>query len=174
MKRYVLVLLVSILSSGIYAQHKSDRKIRKQEKIAREYAAIKELISTNQFEFEATWAIPQRGTRINLITNRGFFELDNETLTFFFPYFGETHISTTNSGRISYDYTGSWENYTVTHNNEKHHSIIKGNTLYKNERLEFILKVSASGLATFSITSSHRERIRYEGEFKALSDATSK
>ena len=146
----------------------------KQEKKEKGYPEIKELIENKQYEFEAIWAIPQAGKRINLITNRGFFQQDGDNAKLFFPYFGQTHIVTNNLGKVSYDYTGTWIDYKVDYVDDKYEIILTANAEKNGERMQYILKVGYTGIATLVITSSHRDRIRYQGEFKKYSPSESK
>jgi len=166
MRNVIIIVALLFTFTGVYGQSKADRKLRKQEKKEKGYAKIKEIVENKQFEFEALWAIPQAGTRINLITNRGFLQQDEEQVNLFFPFFGQTHIVTNNLGKVSYDYTGTWIDYKEEYEDDNYEIRLTANVEKDGERMEYVLKVGYSGIATLIITSSHRDRMRYEGELK--------
>ncbi len=170
MKKYIFIILFSFLGFTLSAQQeKLSRKEKKEQQRNKDFQDIKTLVDSGEFEFNATWALPREGTRINLVTNRGFLNYEAEHLRFYFPFFGETHISTSTNGRISYDYEGQWENYQVSYDDDKRKITITGEATHnESEHLQFILKVSYSGYSTLSIVSSFRARIRYEGFLEAL------
>jgi len=133
MKKVVFILaLICFSFNNVKAQTKAERK---QEKIAlkiKKYEKIKNLVHSRNFLFTADFVKPQRGARINLITNLNFLKIEEDITNIFMPYFGVVNTAVSQyNGPANIDIEDiSIKKYAIDFNDEKQKITIKSILLY--------------------------------------------
>jgi hypothetical protein len=166
MKKIFIAALFFVLIIPVNAQSKKELKRQKAEE---EYAALKELINSKNFIFEADWTTTQKGNRINLTTNPNFLKIEGDQVTADMPYFGVAHTAIgMGSGEAGIKFEGNPKDYKVEFNDKKLKAIIKFDATNKSENFDVILSVYKSGSASLNITSSKRNSITYDGRITEI------
>ena len=174
MKKHILILVVLVFGMQLsFSQTKAEKKAAKQEKQEQDFAAVKTLLETKQFTFEATWATTQSGKRINLIGNPNVLILDEETTTGDLPYFGVVQM-TAYGGTGGIKFEGNYQDYKLNFNDKKRLGIITYSIYNNTENFTVTIRVFGPESASVHIYSSNRNGITYDGSIKALDLDTDK
>jgi len=160
-------LFFAIVASPGFSQSKSEKKKLKEENAAKEYEAAKSLINSQSYNFIGNWATTQKGRRLDITTNTGYFRIDSNHADINLPYFGTVH---TPSVRLNKEagiiFKGIVENYTVDFDDEKQKIIVKFSAKGENDPFDFILTVFSNEGARLDVFSTVRNSIYYDGELK--------
>jgi hypothetical protein len=142
----------------------------KKEKQAAKTAAIKKMVDSVNFVFEADMAIPQTGESRQL-TSEYDLSVVKDTVTAFLPYFGRAYLAPSpgeTEGGIKFTSTnfiyeakqkknGSWEIFIKP----------KDNNIADWRHVEQLrLTISSDGYASLQVTSSNRDPISFYGYIK--------
>jgi hypothetical protein len=87
LKKLISSLLFIVLITGVSAQKKEERKIKRQ----KAYIECLQLIESGEFKFEAEKAYPQSGVSIDLTTNYGFLKISENKSECDLPFFGRAY-----------------------------------------------------------------------------------
>jgi len=167
MKKIVLTLLILIFMVPAIAQTKAEKKKMKQEKAAKGYALLKDLVNKGQINFEADWATTNTGLRINLIGNPNFLKIDGKKADIDMPFFGTAHSASVGfDGNGGIIFKGEIDNYSVDFNDKKQHVTIKFSTKEKSKSFDFTLTLFGNKNGSLSVSSNSRSNITYSGAFK--------
>jgi type II secretory pathway pseudopilin PulG len=154
----LLIPLLTIVSFSGRAQSQADQKKQAQ------YAALKSLIESRQYSFDAQSATTMKGRTIQLSNGYGL-KLNKDSLQVDLPYYGRAYSTdyppSSNQGiqfnSVQSSYfadtvkKGGWD-ITIKPKNTK------VNTIY--------LSVSTSGYCTVRVSSSNRNPISYYGTIR--------
>lgn len=167
MKNSILFLLISILcSTAVLSQSKKELKA---EEAIKEYEAMKTLIESQNFEFEANWATSQQGRRINLGSNSNFLRIKNDSAEIYLPYFGTLTsgaAAKTNDGSI--EFAGIIDNYEMTLDDKKQQISVQFNATTKNDRFQFRMTIYKGGNTLVNLNSNYRSVIKYDGKTRKI------
>jgi hypothetical protein len=133
----------------------------KQQKQNEEQAAIKALVDSRQFIFEAQSATPMRGTTRQL-TSVYTLKLNRDTLQADLPYFGRAYIVTYGSTETGIAFKTSDFDYAIEDAKKGGWNISLSPKKIKDVN-KMSLFVSASGYGTLQVTSNTREMISFYG-----------
>ena len=152
----------------MFSQTKQDKKRDKKAQKEIEYIAIKELIDSKSYEFEASWANAQRGARVSLIGRSNYLRIKGDSIYTNLSYFGARNGTSgyTDSGGI--EINSVFDSYKVEHNDKKAKTIIKISVKNSSESFDLILAVYGGGNGVVTILGSTRSNISYEGEFSEI------
>ena len=165
-KKVVLVLLVLGLSVNGFAQTKKEKKELKLAKEEAKYAALKSLVDSGSYRFEAENLSTTKGFRRNINGENYFLKVDGGNSEAALPYVGVAQSAGYGSAS-GIVFNTVMENYEVTYNDKKRRAVIEMNVKADNESLQVIINAS-SGLSTVSVTSSKLIRISYDGKISSL------
>lgn len=129
-----------------------------------DYRELQELVSSRDFEIENEWAMPLRGSAINLIGNPNHIRFEGDSVDVYLPYFGVRHsgggYGRTDGGII---YEGIVENLDIVENEERRNLVLKFEGQRGNENLQFFITLFPNGRAFTNVSSSQRDAISYQG-----------
>ncbi len=157
--------MILVISNGIFAQTKEEKKAMKAKAEQEELAKTKALIDSGTFTFVADWANSQKGGRINMMSNPNYLKIENETADVFLPYFGV--VQTPNlMGKGGIEFSGEVNDYKVDFNDKKQKTLIRFNARNGSESFTINLTVFKNGNASLMVSSSGRNSISYDGKIK--------
>ena len=130
-----------------------------------EYNQILEEIEDWEFEIENEWANPTQYSRVNLLGNPNRIKFENDSVKVFLPFFGERYAGggyNNDGGVIKYE--GIPKELHIQENPEEGTVDISFEGNRNTESLDFLITIYSNGVARTSVTSSQREKIRYDGK----------
>ena len=117
MNKILPLFLLVFFSHNLLAQSKKEEKAEIAEN---EFVKTKKLIDSEQYTFNADWAITSGGRRINLIGNPNYVKINKDSVDVVLPYFGVAHSANpTLGGDGGIKYNGTASNYKVKVNDKK-------------------------------------------------------
>ncbi|MDT0677012.1 DUF4251 domain-containing protein [Autumnicola musiva] len=129
----------------------------------------RELVNSRKFEIENDWAVPLRGSMINLIGNPNSIRFKGDSVDVFLPYFGVRHSGGGYGDAGGIEFKGSPRNVSIEESNKDGLQLkFEGND--GNENLQFIVNIFSNGNTTISVNSSQRDAIRYRGNIGPLKE----
>jgi len=165
MKKVILiiaVLMVSILT--VEAQEKKiDKKQERKEKAEQAYKQTKALIESGEFVFDAVWAFPQNGTRVDITGNNNRLEFRENITKGSLQFFGTAYTSRRSTFNQGIVMDGPVKEWQVLPNDRGHQVTVRFNTKKKREVYDVDISVAANGYAVVVVSSSLRDLMRYEG-----------
>ncbi len=160
-KKSIIILFVFLLSfSYIQGQTKKEKK-----KALREegYQKAKELVNSKKIDFEADWALAQRGTRINLIGNSNYLRIKGDSVFTYLPYFGvRTGGAYGDGGGIKIQ--NVLKNLKIDFDDDKQRVRLKFNASDSFENIDFVMTIFSNGNTSITAYSNTRSSISYDGE----------
>lgn len=150
-----------MISSISFAQSKKEKKAAES---AKKYQEMLALIESKEYEFQADFATPQSGNRINLVTNPNFMKINKDSANIFLPYFGRSFsggASMTGEGGIVFN--GIMDDYELTVNEKKQKIMVQFRGKTKSESYVFNLTIFGGGNTLINLNSNYRSVIKYEG-----------
>lgn len=163
--KHLIFSLFLLAGLSAFGQTKAEKKEAEQ----KAYEDLKNQVNNSDFQLIANWANTQRGRRINLIGTPNYLNFGKKKIKADLPYFGVAQMSNYNSpGGIIFEL----ENPEVVKefNDKKRSIVFKFSAKNGNEAFNCTLTLYKNNTATFSVFSSHRDNISYDGNitFKAL------
>jgi hypothetical protein len=165
MKFISTVILLASISFVSFAQE--SKKEAKNRQKAEQYKIMLQLIQSGKFEFIGRRATTQKGNQIDLSSRANFLRIDDGNASASMPYFGVArNAAYGSSGGIEFD--GKPENYRVEENDKKFKAIIKFRIKEKAEVYDCTLTITTVENVSFSVISSVRSSISYQGRVGPL------
>ncbi len=155
-------------SIPLEAQTKAELKQEKKEK---DYQNMVSLVKSGNYQYEAQWANPIGGSRVNLLTTPNYLYFKGSQMDLHFPFFGTLRtVNTYNSSDIGINFKGEPQNYRVNYDDKKQKITIRFEGDTEGEFLQFNLSISGDGNAYLVVNSSGRSTINYDGILKKQND----
>lgn len=124
---------------------------------------LQQLVDQRHFEIENDWAIPLRGSQINLIGNPNYIRFKNDSVELFLPYFGVRHSGGGYNSEGGIKYEGIAQDLEIRKNKAGNTEILfEGQQ--QSESLDFRITLYPNLNAQTHVTSSQRDPISYKGE----------
>jgi len=160
--KYLLASIFLFLSITSFGQHS------KAEKKQARYQAVLDLIETEQFEYTANAANPQRAPRIDLTTNPNYLRVDKGKAAAEIPYFGRSFSGgySSSDGGIRFD--NEFDSYEVDKNDKKRRVMIRFSIKGEDDSYRCTLSIASLESATLSVISNKKQTISYTGRIRAL------
>lgn len=161
----VSVLVLSCLQTATAQEAKTQKKAAKAE-------AIKKMIDSANYVFEANYVIPLRGGSKQLTSDYDF-KVSKDTITAFLPYYGQAYVapvSDPNEGGIKFT-TANYSYTTKARKNGGWEILIKPkdrNISDWRDVQSLMLTVSANGYASLQVLSSNRDAITFDGTIEKV------
>lgn len=156
--RYSLLLLfTALVSSNIV--HAQDSK---EERIAAQAAAVKNLIESKNYVFVPTSVSPQSG-RTRQLTSSYFLKISKDTVESDLPYFGRAYTAPINSSDAGINFTSTNFEYTETLGKKGAWNItikLKDQT----QAREMNLTIFSNGRTDLIVSSNSRQSISFSGD----------
>ncbi len=149
-----IIILVSVLSFSCGSSVNRDTAADEN---------LQQLISERHFEIENDWAMPLRGSQINLIGNTNYIRFKNDSVDLFLPYFGVRHTGGGYNSEGGIKYEGIARNLDFSQDKDSN-TVISFEGRRKSESLDFRIVLYPNMKAYTNVTSSERDPISYRGE----------
>jgi hypothetical protein len=164
MKALIKIFLALFIAFAAIAPATAQTK--KSEKKAAKAAAIKQMIESKDFTFEANYAYPSYGIQRYLTPNYDL-RVTKDTVVSFLPFMGVAYSGAafTNSDDNGIKFTST--NFTYTSQERKNgtfYVVIKPKDAKNANQLA--LTISPNGYADLSVLSTYREQMRFTGIIK--------
>ena len=167
LKRGFLALLPGILFIFLSSCGSGQSAAEQQQ----EFQELAELVESRQFEIVNDWALPLRGSRVNLIGNTNFIRFEGDSINAQLPFYGVRHSGGGySSGYGGFEFEGIPENLQIEHNREDGKIVIAFEANDENENMNFNIILYSNGTARTSVTSSQRDSMSYQGEVSVYRD----
>jgi len=147
---------------------------------------LDELVTLKSFRIESDWARPlntnamnwasQAGLmpsgsgpgQVNLIGNPNFLQVYGDTVQAYLPYYGEQQMGAGYGGKNAIECKGIPRDYTAVKMDTGSGYDIAFKLTEGTESFDFKIALFSNLKSSISVTSSHRNPIRYEGTVRAL------
>ena len=162
----VIIMVLFIAPSLSFGQSSSHQKDKKQTLLATRFQESKLLADSACFTFTANFANSLIASNVPLMGLQYDLQVNGDSIKVFLPYYGISRIAPAyGSGDRGIKYVGLIDDYQVKINEHKKRVIITFKSTDNNqESFKYTLFFGASGAATLSINSSHRDQISYFGD----------
>ncbi len=162
------IFIFFVASIPSEAQTKAELKQEKKEK---DYQNMVSIIKSRNYQYEAQWANPIGGNRINLLTTPNYLNFKDNKMDLHFPFFGTLQtVNTYSTSDIGINFKGEPQNYRVKYDDKKQKITIRFDGDTEGEFLEFNLTIGGEGNAYLVVNSSGRSTINYDGTIKKQND----
>lgn len=123
--------------------------------------AIKNLVESGNYVFEAQSAMPLRG-QVRQLTFGYDLRVSKDTLASYLPYFGRAYVAPINLSESGLSFTSTDYNYAVKPRRKGGWDVtIQTNDQKDNKRM--LLRIQESGYASLQVTSNDRQPISFNG-----------
>ncbi|WP_297795957.1 DUF4251 domain-containing protein [uncultured Eudoraea sp.] len=169
MKNTLFKILVLLLVTGsLTAQSKNEKQQKKEAGKNTAFEAIKNLVDSGSYIFDATRATAIGAGEVSLATNINRFIVKDGELNMDLPYFGVVRGAGGYNKNPGIAYKGIPDKYEVEHIDNKRRTVIRIGVRSGTERHDLKLTVGYAGQTTINVISSARNSINYYGYLKPL------
>jgi len=166
--KYLMMLLFvfGLVVNPITAQTKKEIKEVKAQK---EYEAMKIVINSKKYIFDATWISTSRGRRINISSGSNSITVAQDSTKASMQFFGEVYsIRNTSEGGVKFD--NKIENYQVQFNDKKRRVTVSFNVRHKSEHYLISMSIGKSGYTYVDVSSNNKSNVTYDGNVSAIKE----
>jgi hypothetical protein len=162
----ILVVIVILLgfNQAAFSQSKKELKV---EKAIQEYQAMKELINSKQYVFEAGWISTTRGTRINIAGGSNRIAVVQDSAKASLQFFGEVTSIRFDDGE-GVEFNNKMEDYQVKFDDEKRRITVSFKAKYKSETYNIYMSITKSGTTYVDVNSNNKRSVTYDGKITAI------
>ncbi|MRS02764.1 DUF4251 domain-containing protein [bacterium] len=167
MKKLMIVFLMLASAGMVLGQEtKMTGKEKKAARKAEQIANTKTLVEAGAWQFNATRMTPMSGRSSNL-TSSYRVVVDSSKVDSYLPYSGRAYS-------VNYGTTDSPMSFKGEISEFKKEESPKGGwtvtfkTRNKNDRLEYIFRISETGSTTLSVNSNDRQPVSYSGDLTEI------
>ena len=170
MKRLIKIFAAAVLVLAFV--NAANAQNSRQERKAKEQAAIKNMVDKNHFYFVADYALPMTGATRQL-TSIYDLKVTKDSIIAFLPYYGTAHMAPNPSDAMDGGIKFTSTRFSFTQKEEKKGGwqiTIKPkdhNISDWRDVQELTLDISKSGYASLSVISSNRDPIEFQGNVVA-------
>jgi len=165
MKKLILILCaITIFSSSLIAQTKKELK---EQKASEEYEAMKILVNSRVFVFDAAWISTTRGSRINIASGSNSIAIAQDSTKAAMQFFGEVN-SIRFSGNEGVEFNNIMNDYQVKFNDKKKNIIVSYRVKNKSENYNVSMTITKSGNAYVDVYSNVKRNVTYDGKVSAI------
>lgn len=169
MKKYVVFLMIALVSMGLQAQDKQklsrkERRALEKEKIIEK---IKTLVDTKAFVFTPNQAIPVSMQAVNL---SGIFsaQIKNDTINCYLPFYGRAYTADYASHDGPFTFVLPIKNYNLEKTKKGY--LVKFEVKHNMDNISFYFNIGTSGYTTLNMSSTNRQSMSYYGVIDDLQE----
>ncbi len=156
-----MALLAFTVFSAAYGQ-----TTKKQKNAAAKLAAIKGMIDSAKYVFEANYAYPMRGTQKNLTSDYDV-RVSKDTIVAYLPYYGRAYIAPQDPTEGGIKFTSTKFTYVKEQRKNGNWRIVikpkDNNTTDWRDVRQLMFDITPSGYASLQVISSNRDPISFNG-----------
>ncbi|MFC7357184.1 DUF4251 domain-containing protein [Jejudonia soesokkakensis] len=131
---------------------------------------LQQFVQTKNFEFEADWALPLGGNRINLISNPNYLRLRGDSISTYLPYFGVRRSGFSNTSNTGIQIEGVYTDLKIKDEPSKNKIELNFDVKDESEFYSVHMIIYGNGRTSVSFNSIHRDYIQYEGNIERYLD----
>ena len=163
MKNILLLNLVLLISVYATAQQENSKKELRQQRNSEEFAALREMIDSGKYEFQAQKFLSRKGRSIDLTTHTAYLRVDSVNTEAVLPYFGQAYNVGYSSDAGGINFRGEIIDLKQSVNERKQSITLTFSVKESTDTFDCTLTVFRSGSATLTITSQKRDPANYNG-----------
>ncbi len=134
------------------------------------YNALKDLLTSRNFEIENEWAYPSGGGNINLIGNTNFIRFQGDSVEIYLPYFGVRHSGGGYDGEGGIKYKGLAKKFEIVEKPAKGNIEVEFEVDKSGETLNFYISLFPNDNARTVVNTSQRSTISYQGKLSEIKE----
>lgn len=159
-------ITLGVMLLGLLYGCTSTKNVEKGSGVA--YQQLAQWVDAKEFTVQSDWAMPLRGSRVNLIGNPNYLTFKNDSVEVFLPYFGVRQMmgGYGSSGGITFE--GVPKNLLIDKKETDQEIEIEFEGAHQSENFQFYITLYKSKRATISVNTPYRDNIRYQGFVKKL------
>lgn len=162
--------VLCLFTISVIGQSKKERKAQEEAKELQAYQETQDLINSNNYEFEGSWARSQRGRRIDLIGNPNYIRIKNDSVFAYLPFFGERFSGGGYDGTGAIEVGTSLKNYRVKFNDKKKRIEVEFSANYGTESYDFSLTIFGNKNGNVYVSSNQRSSMNYDGTYSEIKE----
>ena len=167
MKNTILFLfLLALFSTQITAQTKEEKKEQKELNAQNEYDAMKKLVDSKSYEFNAIW-ISTNGKRINISSGSNNITISQDSTKAAMQYFG-TVTSISFSGAEGVIFDNKMEGYNVKFDDLKKKIVVSYTVKNRSETYNIFMTINKTGETYTDVYSNNKRSVTYDGNVTAV------
>lgn len=132
------------------------------------FEELEQFTADGRFVIDHQWALPMRGSLIDLTGNTNFIRFQGDSVNLFLPYFGVRQTGGGYGSEGGLEYEGLAEDLILRKSDKGNSMILQFEADRGTENLEFLITLFTDGTANTSVTSSQRDPISYRGHIREL------
>ena len=164
--KYIFLLLfaVTFFSFQLSAQTKKELK---EQKALKDYDAMKTVINSKVYVFDADWISTTRGRRINIASGSNSIAVVQDSTKAAMQFFGEVN-SIRFSGNEGVEFNNLMKDYKVKYNDKKKNIYVSYSVKNKSENYTISMTITRSGSAYVDVYSNVKRSVSYDGNVSAI------
>jgi len=163
-KLFILLFVFALVSIPVIAQSKKELK---EQKAAKQYEAMKNLITSKVYVFDADWISTTRGRRINIASGSNSLAVVQDSTKAAMQFFGEVNsIRFNENGGVVFD--NIMKDYQVKFNDKKKNILVSYTVKNKSENYNVSMTITRSGSTYVDIYSNVKRNVTYDGVISAI------
>jgi len=163
----VFLFCISTLSTA-QKNNKGNKKSKQEEKNAK-FLAVKKLVESRSFVFDAERAFPSGGQPIELVSNPGQLVIHKDMAYAGLPYIGQSHTSMYGNQGVGMEFKGQMKDVKIRLN-EKKRKIYFSFRLTQDDTYNVSMEISYNGGCSVTIISQKKTSISYSGVISKYED----
>ncbi len=162
----ILVIMILLLGFN-HITVAQTKKEAKEQKAEQEYNAIKKLVNSKMYVFDATWISTSRGRRINIAAGSNSIAVAQDSTKAAMQFFGE--VTTIRfSGNEGVSFNNKIENYQVNFDDKKRRVNVSFKVKNKSEMYEVYMSINKTGFTFVDVNSNNKSNVTYDGNISAI------
>lgn len=125
---------------------------------------LSSLIESRQYEIQHDWAVPQRGSNINLTGNANYIRVEGDSVQLFLPYFGVRHFGGGYGSDGGIEYEGLLREPEIVQ--EDRRILMSFDAEESSEGYRFHITLYPNGNVNTTVISTQRDNISYRGTIR--------
>jgi hypothetical protein len=156
------LFILTSLSPSFSQEKKGGHKKSRQEQKNAGFLAMKKLVESRRFVFDAEMAFPVGGQPVNLLSNSGQLVVLKDMVYASLPYVGQSHVSTYGTQNVGMDFKGRMHDVKVKVV-EKKRKIYFSFRVTQADAYNVSMEILYDGGCSVSIISQRKSSISYSG-----------
>jgi len=158
----LFIFVLASMSTSFAQKNKASGKRSKQEEKNAKFLAVKKLIESRNFVFDAERAFPVGGQPIDLMSNPGQLVVQRDMAYAGLPYVGQSHVSTYGTQNVGMNFKGKMRDVRIRVN-EKKRKIYFSFRVTQGDSFNVAMEIGYDAGCSVSIISQRKSSISYSG-----------
>ncbi len=165
MKNLLLLLFaMTLVTSQLPAQTKKELK---KQKNTEEYEAMKALVSSKVYIFDADWISTTSGRKLNIASGSNSIVIVQDSTKAAMQFFGQVNSIRFNENK-GVEFNNVMKDYKVEFNDKKKKILVSYSVKNKSENYTISMVITKSGFAFVDVYSNVKRHVTYDGNISAI------